>query len=167
MKKLVKIHMRISLSEQKILQSHLVESLTGEKAHITFDRVVEDFPIAAINERVEGIPHSPYDLVEHMRLAQADIIDFIRNHDYREMKWPDDYWPKDEATEEEWNGSIQNFLKDRDELIHIIEDDSVNLFAPLSHAAKYNIFREIIIMANHNSYHTGQLLQLKRTFGPR
>lgn len=156
--------MPIDQNEKQVLRKHLIESLTGEKAHITFDRVVDDFPIAAINERVEGIPHSPYDLLEHMRLAQADIIDFIKNPDYREMKWPDDYWPKAEGTEEDWNHSIQNFLKDRDELIHFIEDDSVNLFASLPHAQDYNIFREIIIMANHHSYHTGQLLQLKRVF---
>jgi len=157
--------MPLDKHEKQVLRKHLIESLTGEKAHITFDRVLEDFPTAAINNKVDGIPHSPYDLVEHMRLAQADIIDFVRNPNYREMNWPDDYWPKDKANEEDWNRSIQNFLKDRDELTHIIEDDSVNLFAPLPHAQDYNIFREIIIMANHHSYHTGQLMQLKRALG--
>ena len=151
--------------EKQVLRKHLIESLSGEKAHITFDKVVEDFPMDAINKKVEHIPHSPFDLVEHMRLAQADIIDFIKNPNYQEMNWPDDYWPKAEGTDDTWNQSIQNFVKDRDELIYIIEDDSVNLFDPLQHANDYNVFREIIIMANHNSYHTGQLLQLKKAFG--
>lgn len=151
--------------EIKVLRKHLIESLTGEKAHITFDRVVEDFPLAAINKKVVGIPHSPYDLVEHMRLAQADIIDFIKNPDYQEMNWPDDYWPKVEGKKEDWQQSIQSFYKDRDELVHMIEDDSLNLFQPLSHGKEYNIFRQIIIMANHHSYHTGQLMQLKRVLG--
>jgi hypothetical protein len=154
--------MPLSHSEIQVFRKHLIESLTGKKAHITFDRVVEDFPLAAINKKVEGIPHSPYDLVEHMRLAQADIIDFIKNPDYQEMDWPDDYWPKAEGTEKDWKRSIQNFLKDRDELVHMIEDDSLDLFQPLSHGNEYNVFRQILIMANHNSYHTGQLMQLKR-----
>lgn len=157
--------MPLDQSEQHVLKTHLIESLSGEKAHITFDRVIEDFPLDAINKKVERIPHSPYDLVEHMRLAQADIIDFVRNPDYREMKWPDDYWPNSEGSADDWNRSIQNFLKDRDELIHMIEDQSVSLFAPLPHAQDYNIFREIIIMANHHSYHTGQILLLRRALG--
>jgi len=149
-------------NEKRVLRKHLIESLTGEKAHITFDRVVEDFPTEAINMKVAHIPHSPYDLVEHMRLAQADIIDFIKNPDYREMNWPEDYWPQAKATLADWSHSIENFCKDRDELIHIIEDDSLDLFQPLAHAIDYTIFREIVLMANHHSYHTGQLLQLKR-----
>jgi len=149
-------------NEKQTLKKHLIESLTGEKAHITLERVVEDFPMAAINKKVKDNPHSPYDLLEHMRLAQADILDFIKNPDYKEMNWPGDYWPKAEGTEEDWNNSIQNFLKDRDELVHMIQDDSLNLFQPLSHGKGYNIFRQIIIMANHHSYHTGQLMQLKR-----
>jgi hypothetical protein len=157
--------MPLDKDEKQVQRKHLIESLTGEKAHITFDRVVEDFPLAAINKKVKGIPHSPYDLVEHMRLAQTDIIDFISNPNYREMNWPDDYWPKAEGTEENWNRSIQNFLKDRDELVHMINDDSLNLFQPLSKGKEYNIFRQIIIMANHHSYHTGQLMQLKRALG--
>lgn len=154
--------MPLNQTETQVLRKHLIESLSGEKAHITIDRVLEDFPLSDINKKIDGIPYSSYDLVEHIRLAQADIVDFIKNPDYKEMNWPDEYWPKSEGTEESWDQSIQRFYKDRDELIHMIEADSIDLFAPIPHADKYNIFREIIIMANHNSYHTGQLLLLKR-----
>ncbi|MFN2430411.1 MAG: DinB family protein [Cryomorphaceae bacterium] len=154
--------MPLNPNEKQILRKHLIESLSGEKAHITIDLVVEGFPDKAINKKIEGIPHSPWDLMEHLRLAQRDIIDFIKNPNYREMEWPDDYWPKNQASSEEWKNSIANFLKDRKELIELIEDDSINLFDPLPYARDYNFFREIILLANHNSYHLGQLLQLKR-----
>lgn len=154
--------MPLNDNEKQILRNHLKESLTGEKAHITIDLVVGDFPDDAINKKVDGIPHSPWDLLEHLRLAQQDIIDFIKNPDYEEMNWPDDYWPKTRASADEWNNAIENFLDDRNQLIDLIEDDSIDIFAPLPHAKDYNIFREIIILANHNSYHIGQLLQLKR-----
>ncbi|MEX2514375.1 MAG: DinB family protein [Cyclobacteriaceae bacterium] len=154
--------MPLNQIEIQVLCKHLIESLSGEKAHITFDRVVADFPLGAINKKVSGIPHSPWYLVEHMRLAQRDIIDFIKNPNYREMNWPEDYWPNGETDKKTWNESIESFFADRNELIQIIEDDSINLFAPIAHAPDYTIFREVIILANHNSYHTGQLLYLKR-----
>jgi hypothetical protein len=97
-----------------------------------------------------------------MHLAQRDIIDFIKNPNYREMKWPDDYWPTAEADTKTWHQTIESFIADRKELILLIEDHSIDLFAPIAHAPGYTIFREIIIMANHHSYHTGQLLHLKR-----
>lgn len=154
--------MALSKAESQTLKKHLKESLTGEKAHRTIDHFVGDFPVASINEKIDGIPHSPWDLLEHMRLAQRDIIDFIKNPNYVEMKWPDDYWPKARASADEWKNAIQNLLNDREELIDLIDDDSIDIFAPLPHAKDYNIFREIIILANHNSYHIGQILQLKR-----
>lgn len=154
--------MPLSQTEIQVLRKHLIESLSGEKAHITFDRVVADFPLYAINKKVNGIPHSPWYLVEHMRLAQRDIIDFIKNPNYQIMKWPDDYWPKVDTDKDTWNQSIENFIADRNKLIQLVEDDSQDLFGPIAHAPVYTIFREVIIMANHNSYHTGQLMSLKR-----
>ncbi|WP_439482636.1 hypothetical protein [Cyclobacterium plantarum] len=156
--------MPLNKIETQVLRQHLIESLSGVKAHITFDQVVVDFPLDAINRKVAGIPHSPWDLVEHMRLAQRDIIDFIQYPNYREMKWPDDYWPNAETDTKTWNESIVGFMADRNALIRLIEDKSINLFAPIAHVPDYTIFREIIIMANHHSYHTGQLLYLKRVF---
>ena len=154
--------MPLNQNEVQVLRKHLIESLSGEKAHIAFDRVVEDFPLEAINKKVHGIPHSPWYQVAHMHLAQRDIIDFIKNPKYREMKWPDDYWPTAEADTNTWHQTIESFIADRKELILLIEDHSIDLFAPIAHAPGYTIFREIIIMANHHSYHTGQLLHLKR-----
>ncbi len=156
--------MPLNQTERQILRKHLIESLSGEKAHITFDRVVADFPLEAINNKVPGIPHSPWFLVEHMRRAQRDIIEFIKAPNYQEMNWPEDYWPTAEADTHTWKQSIEGFFADRKELIQLVEDDSIDLFAPISHAPDYTIFREIILIANHHSYHTGQLLYLKRVF---
>lgn len=148
--------------KQEILRAHLKEALTGEKAHITFDRVVAGFPLQAINRTVAGISHSPWCVVEHMRRAQRDIIEFIKNPNYSELEWPEDYWPKEEADAFTWNQAVEDFIADRKELLQLLEDDSVELLRPISHAPKYTLFREILLMANHHSYHTGQLVYLKQ-----
>ncbi|WP_375582686.1 hypothetical protein [Cyclobacterium xiamenense] len=131
---------------------------------MTFDRTVTDFPLKAINKKVSGIPHSPWYLLEHMRRAQRDIIEFIKDPNYRERKWPEDYWPTEEADADTWSQSFESFKADRSELVRMVEDDGTDLFQAIAHAPDYTIFREIIILANHHSYHTGQLVFLKRIF---
>jgi len=156
--------MPLNTPEKEVLRKHLIESLSGRKSHLTFEQAVKDFPEAFINQKVDGVPHSAWDLVEHLRIAQFDILDFIKNPDYEEMPWPEGYWPKTEGSVAMWKGSIKKFLGDRDELVSMINDDAIDLFSPIPHVPDYTIFREIIIMANHNSYHTGQLIFLRRAF---
>jgi len=151
-----------SKTDREVLRKHLVESLTGQNAHLTFDKAVEGLPLEFINKKVEGVPHSCWDLVEHMRIAQWDILDFIENPSYQEMPWPEGYWPKQEADPSMWQKAVTGFLEDREKLVTMVQDVSVDLFAPIAHAPDYTVFREITILANHHSYHTGQLLLLRR-----
>lgn len=149
-----------------IVQEQLLNLLEGKNAHITFQKTVTDFPIDRINSLVAGVPYSPYELLEHLRITQHDILDFIINPNYKEPKWPDDYWPVKgrKVSEKDWQESIQGFLTDLESLKNIVLDPQTDFTEPLIHGPKYNIFREILIVGNHNSYHIGQLLLLKRIF---
>lgn len=152
-------------TDQEVLRKHLIDSLSGQLSHLSFEHTIKDFPTEFINLKVDGQPHSCWDLVEHMRIAQWDILDFIHNPDYQELPWPEGYWPKEEADANLWQQAIDSFVEDRGKLIALLKDTTVDLFAPIPHASEYTIFREIIVLANHHSYHTGQILQLRRALG--
>jgi len=147
-----------------VLREQLLTLLEGGKAHVNFQAAITNFPLEYINSRAAGIPYSSWDLIEHMRIAQYDILDFIKNPDYEELKWPDDYWPPKEegATSEMWNTTIMKFRDDLDALKKIIKDPQTDFTSPIPHAPKYTVLREILLVADHNAYHTGQLITLRR-----
>jgi len=148
-----------------IKRKHLLASMQGRNAHISFEKTIHDFPLDYCNKKISGIQYSCWDLLEHLRIAQQDILDFILNPNYQSKTWPDDYWPKEEGDPHKWKISVKNFLKDRIDLETILMDDAVNLFAPIKLAPDYTIFREIILVIDHNSYHTGQLLVFRKALG--
>lgn len=150
--------------DSNVLRHQLTKLLEGANAHISFQNAVKNFPMDHINMRAAGIPYSCWELIEHMRIAQYDILDFIRNPEYSEMKWPDEYWPaKDkEATAEIWQQTIKIFENDLDVLKDIVKDPGTDFTGPLPHAPKYNILREILLVADHNAYHTGQIITIRR-----
>lgn len=150
--------------ESNEIRKQLIILLDGSQAHISFNNAIKNFPIDKINERIKDVPYSLYEIVEHMRITQQDILDYISGAEYKELRFPDEYWPvkgKD-ATAENWNNSIRQLNEDLAALKKIVLDPQTDFTAPLSHNANHNIFRGILIMGNHNSYHTGQILILKR-----
>jgi len=147
------------------IRKHLLASLQGRNAHISFEETIKDFPNDYYNNKISGIQYSCWDLLEHLRIAQWDILDFIMNPEYQSISWPDGYWPKDKGDVEKWKHSVKNFLNDRKELEAMLEDGEVDLYGPIPHAPDYSIFREIVLVIDHNSYHTGQLLMLRRALG--
>jgi len=146
-----------------MLRQHLLELLEGESAHIDLESALKDFPLDRINERVGGSPHTAWQLLEHIRIAQADILDFSVNSDYKEMKWPDDYWPNAEGTPEKWNASVAQTLADLQSVRDLISDGSTDLFAKIPHGTGQTILREALLVADHNAYHLGQLVLIRRT----
>ena len=126
------------MSENDILREQLLYLLRGGGAHLGFDEAVNRFPIEYINSKADNIPYSPWQLLEHMRLAQWDIVEFIRNPDHVSPDWPEGYWSaKDEqADETKWENTIKEFNTDLRTVQKIVEVRSVNLFAPLPHAEK-------------------------------
>ena len=151
---------------KEILKKELLNLLSGKNAHATFEKAVADFPVKYINEKVEGINNTAWELVEHMRIAQWDILDFINNPEYKMKEFPAGYWPKEKtATSEMWNESIQKFENDFSEFVKIINNPQTDFFSPIPHVKNYTIYREILVVSNHNSYHTGQLILMRKILG--
>ena len=151
------------MDQIKALREHLLELLKGESAHISLEAAVSDFPVEHINARVDGSPHTAWQLLEHIRVAQSDILDFSTNSDYKEMKWPDDYWPKDEGTPESWNESVQQTLGVLQSMRDLVADEETDLFAKIPHGTGQTILREALLIADHNAYHVGQIMLIKKS----
>lgn len=153
----------------KELRNQLARMLTIRQAHMDFEDAVADFPEEHINTRPANCDYSFWHLLEHMRLTQEDIIEYILSDDYDWPTFPDDYWP-DKAVETDldgWRQTIEDFYASRQTLLDIINDPNIDLFAPLPNSGKYqhNLVREINIIANHNAYHTGELGILRQIMG--
>jgi hypothetical protein len=146
------------------LREHLLELLDGGSAHIRVEPALSGFPRDRINERVAGSPHTAWELLEHLRIAQWDILDFSTNPDYKEMSFPDDYWPEQEATEQDWNRSVEHVLRDLGKMRGLVADPGSDLFKPIEHGSGQTLLREAMLVADHNAYHIGQLMLLRRIF---
>ena len=125
---------------------------------------MSDFPIKDINTRVAHSPHTAWQLLEHIRLAQRDILDFSTNPNYKEMSFPDDYWPRGEGTADGWRNSIEQVLGDLRSMRDLVSREPTDLFAAIPHGDGQTILREAMLIADHNAYHLGQILLLKRMF---
>ncbi|MGC2614104.1 MAG: DinB family protein [Terracidiphilus sp.] len=149
------------------LRKHLVEVLTGGHAHATFEQAVKNLPVELRGKVPKGGEHSPWQLLEHLRLAQWDILDFSRNPKYQAMKWPDDYWPKEKAPADEkaWDKSVRAFKRDLKEMCAMVEDPKTDLFAKIPHGDGQTVLREALLMADHNAYHVGQLMLVRKMLG--
>jgi hypothetical protein len=146
------------------LRKHLDNILRMKGAHVPLEAAVKDFPVALQGVKPAGSPHSAWELLEHMRIAQEDLLDFSRNANYREKKFPDDYWPATEAppSEEAWNKSVAQFQSDLEEMQALIADTKQNLLAKIAHGKGQTLLREALMVADHNAYHLGQLMFLRK-----
>ncbi len=140
------------------VREQLIDLLTGGNAHMPFDQAVENFPVEAMNVEAPNIPYTPWRLLEHMRIAQWDILEFIRNPKHVSPPWPEGYWPPADARadQERWNRTVQEFRSDQRVLQKMVQDPANDLYASLPHAEGYNLLREILVAADHNAYHLGE-----------
>jgi hypothetical protein len=146
------------------LRKHLDDLLRMKGAHVSIEAAVADFPAALRGAKPAGAPHSAWELLEHMRLAQEDILDFSRNPNYLEKKFPDDYWPSAEAPpgEEAWTGSVERFERDLQEMRELVADTRRDLLSKIPHGQGQTLLREALVVADHNAYHLGQLMFLRK-----
>jgi hypothetical protein len=151
-------------SNDQSLRDHVLYLLRGEGAHITFDDLVADFPVARCGERLDGLPYTAWQVLEHMRIAQWDILEFSRDAKHVSPKWPEGYWPDREqaGTAELWQETISKLRADLKEFEALVSDSSVDLFAKIPHGSGQTILREALLIADHNSYHLGALLVMSR-----
>jgi hypothetical protein len=150
------------MNEQEQLREHVLELLEGKSAHIDIESGLNGFPIEHINTRIENSPHTPWELLEHLRIAQWDILDFCTNPNYKEMKWPDDYWVKPDGSSEDWQRSVQQIFSDLQSMRDLVADGKNDLYAKIAHGNGQTILREALLVADHNAYHLGQLVLLRR-----
>jgi hypothetical protein len=150
------------------LRKHLVELLTGESAHIGFEGAIKDLPANLRGTRPQGKDqHSPWEILEHLRIAQWDILEFSRNPKHASPEFPAGYWPREQspAGEAAWNKSVEGFRADLKAMAALIENPSTDLFAPIPHGTGQTILREALLTADHNAYHLGQLVSVRRLLG--
>ena len=146
------------------LRKTLAELLRMKGAHVSLHEAVSDFPPALRGVKPPGAPHTAWQLLEHMRLAQEDILDFSRNPKYKEKPFPDDYWPTTEAppSEQAWARSIETFEDDLKQMQELIAETKHDLLAKLPHGTGQTLLREALLVADHNAYHLGQLMFLRK-----
>jgi hypothetical protein len=149
------------------LRDHILYLLTGGGAHLGFEQAVADLPENLRGAKVEGIPHTPWHLLEHLRICQWDILEFSRNSEHISPEFPDGYWPKEDAPSEvgSWDESVAAFRADLQAMIDLVADPDTDLYAPIPHGDGQTILREALLVADHNAYHLGQLVFLRRCLG--
>ena len=155
------------MDETAELRKHVIYLLNEGGAHVTFDAAVARFPAAARGKKPKGAPHTAWQLVEHMRIAQWDILEFSRNAAHISPKFPEGYWPKSEAppTDRAWNESLRRFRADLEAMAALVSDPKTDLLARIPHGDGQTILREALLVADHNAYHLGQLVILRRLLG--
>jgi len=149
------------------LRQQLASALEWHDAHVDFERAVEGVPADARGRKPQGLPYSLWQLLEHLRLSQRDVLEFCLDPNYVEQKWPDDYWPKADAPPDgsAWDRSIAAFRQDRDALKALAADPKRDLFARIPHGSGQTYLREIVLMIDHNAYHIGELVAVRRALG--
>ena len=145
----------------------VASSLNWEQAHAGFDSAVDGLPARLRGERPKDFAHSPWELVEHIRRTQHDLLEFCTNAGYEEMKWPDDYWPESPAppNDDAWDESIAQYRRDRDTLADFATNDPRDLTEKIPHGSGQTYLRTIIVAVDHAAYHVGQLIAVRRLLG--
>ncbi len=146
------------------LRKHVFYLLRGGGAHLSFDDLVNTFPADLCNRRIEGLPYTPWQVLEHMRLAQWDILEFSRDANHVSPEFPKGYWPQPDelGTPALWQKTIEEFRKDLQAMEALVEDESTDLHAKIPHGDGQTILREALLIADHNAYHLGVLAVMAR-----
>jgi|SRR5271165_679102 len=154
-------------SPDQLLRDHLLYLLKDGGAHVDFDTAMGDWPVQLAGARIANSPHTAWMLVEHMRLAQWDILEFSRNSNHVSQKWPEGYWPESEAppSEKAWKASLAAFKKDLRTMEQLVANRKIDLYARIPWGDGQTVLREALLVADHNSYHLGQLVMLRKGIG--
>ena len=155
------------MPRKRTLVDHVHELLRGGHAHETFEKVLADWPAKLRGAKPQGAPHTAWQLLEHLRICQSDILEFSRRADHVSPTFPEGYWPKAEAPSDAaaWDASVTAFLADRAEMEKLVGSPKTDPFARIPHGDGQTVLREALMLADHNAYHLGQLVLLRRLLG--
>lgn len=155
--------MNQSLNDQS-LREQLLSLLDGGNAHVSFDDFIKRFPVAKCGQRVAGLPYTAWQVLEHMRIAQCDILEFSRDAQHVSPKWPKGYWPDEDKTgsKESWDETVTQFRSDLKAFQDLLSDPANDLLARIPHGSGQTLLREALVLADHNSNHLGALITIAR-----
>ena len=147
-----------------LIIKQLTDLITAGNAHATFEQAVANVSFINISIKPNNLPYSIWMLTEHIRITQADILNFSTNSGYKELRWPQEYWPADESPKDEnmWQKCLNQILHDRQQFIDLLNEPDADLFTPFPHGNGQNLLREALLIADHNSYHTGEIVLIRR-----
>ena len=151
------------------LREHVLYLLRGGGAHLSFEDFVADFPVEKCGQKIEGLPYSAWQVLEHMRIAQWDILEFSRDGNHSSPEFPKGYWPNpnDLGTPELWQQSINRFRSDLKQMEALVADEAQHLYAKIPHGSGQTLLREVLLVADHNAYHVGALTVMSRLLKAR
>jgi len=155
------------MEKDKALREHLVKLLRGGQAFQPLDALLKGITAETAGKTVQDLPYTIWQLVDHLRFTLLDILDFSRNPDYQEPSWPDDYWPKEKAPADQaaLDQSIQAIKTGMAEMIALVEDTGNDLYTPFPHGNGQTLLREAMLVTEHNAYHVGQVVVMRRMLG--
>jgi hypothetical protein len=152
------------MTREDYARKEIRDLLDGGNAHRGFDDIVHDFPEKLQGRRPEGLPYSAWELLEHMRIAQNDILEFIRDPDYESPSWPEGYWPKEPSppSDKAWDKSVKAFIADRRAIMEMVDDPQNKLGEAIPHGNGQTLMHEALLASDHTAYHLGQMVVIRR-----
>jgi hypothetical protein len=155
------------MADETSLRKHVLNLLGAGQAHVDFEAAVKNVPVVLRGKRPKGAEHSPWEILEHMRIAQWDILEFSHDAKHVSPQWPGGYWPKTQTptNAKAWSQSVRAFLADLEAMRKLVADESTDLFVAIPHGDGQTILREALLVAAHNSYHLGQMVLVRRLLG--
>lgn len=152
------------MKDQDRVRELLLEQLSGRNAHVDFKKSVDNLSITDVGVKPDNFPHTIWELVEHIRIAQHDIVAFSKDPNYKSPDWPEGYWPDNNkpSDDEDWENTLKAIQEDHLEMVEIIKDENNDLLSPLEHGSGQTLFREAMLIVDHNAYHIGQIVLMRR-----
>jgi hypothetical protein len=153
-----------TIQQRNLLVESLIDLIQKGNAHASFEDAISGMPIDQLSDTPAQLPYSVWQLVEHIRIAQWDIVEFCINPNHESPKWPDEYWvhPTGDITEMQWNQSLEQIRQDRERFFTVLRDLENDLFSPLPHGSGQTILKEALLIADHNAYHVGEIIVIRR-----
>ncbi|MCF0055830.1 DinB family protein [Dyadobacter sp. CY356] len=151
-------------NERKIIVSELISLIETGNAHVALDETIDNIPAEMRTVIPQNLPYSIWQLLEHIRITQWDIVEFCISADHKSPKWPEEYWPEktDIVDDSKWKSTLQQIKNDRERFFDLLNNEKTDLYSPLPHGDGQNIFREALLIADHTSYHLGEILVMRR-----